>query len=39
MTDTWRFIIVVTLLVALGTLLPFVGAEAAVVSILFPVCT
>lgn len=37
MTDTWRFIIVVTLLVALGMLLPFVGAEAAIASIPFPV--
>lgn len=29
MTDTWRFIIIVALLVAFGTLLPFAVTEAA----------
>ena len=30
MTDTWRFIIVVTLILAIGTLLPFVVEGAGV---------
>ena len=30
MTDTWRFIVVVTLIFAIGTLLPFVVEGASV---------
>ena len=36
MTDTWRFIVVVILLVAFGTLLPL-AADAAVALVRFPI--